>query len=430
MGNRIVVVGTQWGDEGKGKITDYLAQQADVVVRSQGGNNAGHTIIFGGKKFALHLIPSGIFNPHIQNIMANGMVIEPIALFKEFEMIHEAGIIDYQLAISDRAHVIMPYHLDIDVLEENLKGSLAVGTTKKGIGPAYTDKSMRIGIRIGDLLDPEQFKERLTISLRFANLKLQSYGAKTYDFEDLYDTYLEYGKKLAKWVTDTSVLLEKVVFQNKKMLFEGAQGVMLCIDHGTYPYVTSSSPSAASVPLYAGVSPQAITDVVGVTKAYVTRVGSGVFPTEFEDDCSKGIRQRGKEYGTTTGRPRRIGWLDMVVLRHAKRVSGLTSLSVMLLDVLSGVSELKICTGYLLDSKQIDYIPANYNDFAKIQPVYVTLPGWTEDITKCTTFDELPIQAKQYLRAIEEYSGIPIGIFSVGPDRLQTIALKQYFDYK
>jgi len=430
LGNRIVVVGTQWGDEGKGKVTDYLAQEADVVVRSQGGNNAGHTITFGGKRHALHLLPSGIFQANVQNVMANGMVIEPRALFQELEMIHASGVNHFHLLISDRAHVIMPYHLDIDVLEEGLKGSLAVGTTKKGIGPAYTDKSMRLGIRVGDLLDPIQFKERLEIALQFANLKLQSYGGTPYRFEDLYEPYLEYGQRMKPWIGDSSTVLWNAVEQNKKMLFEGAQGIMLCIDHGTYPYVTSSSPAASSVPLYAGIAPQAITDVVGVTKAYVTRVGSGVFATEFEDDLSRGIRERGREYGTTTGRPRRIGWLDMVVLRHAKRVSGLSSLAVMLLDVLSGVKELKICVEYTLDGVAIDHIPANYADYARVQAHYVSLPGWMEDITNVTSFDQLPKNAQAYLRAIEQYSGIPIALFSVGPDRTQTISLTTFFDSK
>lgn len=430
LGNRIVVVGTQWGDEGKGKVTDYLAQEADVVVRSQGGNNAGHTITFGGKRHALHLLPSGIFQANIQNVMANGMVIEPQALFQELEMIHASGVNHFRLLISDRAHVIMPYHLEIDRLEEGLKGSLAVGTTKKGIGPAYTDKSMRIGIRVGDLLDPVQFKERLEIALKFANLKLASYGGTTYSFEDLYEPYLEYGRRMKAWVGDTSTVLWNAVEQNQKMLFEGAQGIMLCIDHGTYPYVTSSSPAASSVPLYAGIAPQAITDVVGVTKAYVTRVGSGVFATEFEDELSRGIRERGREYGTTTGRARRIGWLDMVVLRHAKRVSGLSSLAVMLLDVLSGVKELKICVKYTLDGQEIDHIPANYDDYARVVAHYATLPGWDEDITRVKTFEELPENAKRYLQAIEQYSGIPIGLFSVGPDRTQTISLTTFFDSK
>lgn len=428
VGNRIVVVGTQWGDEGKGKITDYLAQAADVVVRSQGGNNAGHTILFNHKKYALHFLPSGIFNEKTLNIMANGMVIEPKSFFEELNLIHEAGFPHFQLVISDRAHVIMPYHLQLDVLEETLKGPLAVGTTKKGIGPAYTDKAMRIGIRVGDLIHPEQLKERLEVALRFANLKLISYGGKPYAFEELYHQALSYGERLKPWIGDTSRLLESAIDTNKRILFEGAQGVMLCLDHGTYPYVTSSSPSAASVPLNTGIAPQFITDVVGVTKAYVTRVGGGVFPTEFEDEISKGIRERGREYGTTTGRPRRIGWLDMVVLRHAKRVSGVSSLSVMLLDVLSGVKTLQICTKYRLHGEEIDYVPANYEDYKAIEPIYTTLEGWDEDLTKVTSFEQLPIQAKRYLRAIEEYSGIPIGIFSVGPDRTQTIALKQYFE--
>ena len=427
MGNRVVIVGTQWGDEGKGKITDYLAQKADVVVRSQGGNNAGHTILFLNRKFALHFLPSGIFNPETLNIMANGMVIEPKAFLAEVEMIRQAGFHDFQLVISDRAHVIMPYHMEIDALEESLKGPLAVGTTKKGIGPCYTDKAMRIGIRIGDLLQPNQLKERLQVALKFANLKLVSYGGTPFDFDPLYQNALAYGQAIKQWVTDTSLRLNQAIDSNRSILFEGAQGVMLCLDHGSYPYVTSSSPTAASVPLNTGISPNAITDVLGVTKAYVTRVGSGFFPTEFEDEIAKGIRERGREYGTTTGRPRRIGWLDMVVLRHAKRVSGVNSLAVMLLDVLSGVEEVKICVNYRLHGQIIDYVPANYEDLLALEPIYVTYPGWKEDITNVHDFASLPVPAQNYLRAIEEHSQIPIGMFSVGPDREQTIALKKYF---
>lgn len=428
MGKLVVVVGTQWGDEGKGKVTDFLATQADVVVRSQGGNNAGHTIIFNNQKFALHFLPSGIFNPLVTNYMTNGMVIEPKAFFQEIEGLKAMGISTFNLYISDRAHVIMPYHIALDGILENLKGSEAVGTTKKGIGPAYTDKVSRSGIRIGDLLHPDMLEKRLKANLNFTNRLLSALGEKTYEFDDLYREYLAYGKKIAPFVTDTSLLLNQEIEAGKKILFEGAQGVMLCIEQGTYPYVTSSSPSASAVPLNAGISPMSLTDVVGVTKAYSTRVGGGAFPTEFEDDTAKQIREVGHEYGTTTGRPRRIGWLDAVVLKHTKRVSGLTGLAIMLLDVLSGIKTLKICTHYELDGKTIDYVPGNYEDYVRVVPKYIELPGWVEDITQVKSFDELPQNAKQYLLTIEKLTGVSISLFSVGPDRKQTVVLKQIFE--
>ncbi len=302
----LVVVGTQWGDEGKGKITDYLAQRADVVVRYQGGNNAGHTIVFNGNKYALHLIPSGIFNPNITNIMANGMVINVKALIEE---LNKLKLDKFNLYISNRAHVVMPYHIDLDKAKEKVLNK-PVGTTHKGIGPAYTDKVARIGIRIGDLINPEILKERLIETLKFKNLELKSYDLPVYDVEELYKEYLEYGKKIKPYVTDTSVLLNKLISEGKKVLFEGAQGSLLCIDHGTYPFVTSSSPTAASVPINTGVAPWLIEASIGVTKAYSTRVGGGTFPTEIDNEIGNYIREKGNEYGTTTGRPRRIGYLD------------------------------------------------------------------------------------------------------------------------
>lgn len=382
MGKRVVVIGSQWGDEGKGKITDYLAEKADVVVRSQGGNNAGHTIKFNNRKFALHLIPSGIFNPKIINIMGNGMVINPFALLEELEMLKNEGITEYQLYISNRAHVVLPHHIDIDVLFESIKGDDAVGTTKKGIGPAYMDKVSRIGVRISDLLNPLSLRKRLKINLNFANMILETNNQKIYDYEELYNDLIEIGNKIRPLVADTSLLLDNLIEEGKNILFEGAQGSMLCVDHGTYPYVTSSSPTAASVPLNAGISPYLITDVIGVTKAYTTRVGAGVFPTEFEDETAKTIRETGNEYGTTTRRPRRIGWLDLVVLKHVKRINGLNNLSVMLLDVLTGIKELKICVSYYLDGKEIDYIPADYYEYERCIPNYITVQGWMKILQK------------------------------------------------
>ncbi len=427
MGKRVVVIGSQWGDEGKGKITDYLAEKADVVVRSQGGNNAGHTIKFNNRKFALHLIPSGIFNPKIINIMGNGMVINPFALLEELEMLKNEGITEYQLYISNRAHVVLPHHIDIDVLFESIKGDDAVGTTKKGIGPAYMDKVSRIGVRISDLLNPLSLRKRLKINLNFANMILETNNQKIYDYEELYNDLIEIGNKIRPLVADTSLLLDNLIEEGKNILFEGAQGSMLCVDHGTYPYVTSSSPTAASVPLNAGISPYLITDVIGVTKAYTTRVGAGVFPTEFEDETAKTIRETGNEYGTTTRRPRRIGWLDLVVLKHVKRINGLNNLSVMLLDVLTGIKELKICVSYYLDGKEIDYIPADYYEYERCIPNYITVPGWDEDITKITSFDELPQNCQNYLKTIENILKTKVTIVSVGPDRKQTVTLKNIF---
>jgi len=421
----IVVVGTQWGDEGKGKITDFLAEKADVVVRFQGGNNAGHTIKFDGKKFALHLIPSGIFRKEAINVLANGMVINPKALLEELEMLKQGGVDEYNLAISDRAHIILPYHIELDGLLEELKeDSKKVGTTKKGIGPAYTDKASRIGIRVCDFIDDEVFREKLTDNLAYYNKLFVLFGKPEFSVEEVIDEYKEYAKVISPFVTDTSLLLNKSFDEDKKVLFEGAQGALLCLDHGTYPFVTSSSPTAASVPLNAGVSPKFINEVVGITKAYSTRVGSGFFATEFEDEVAHKIREVGHEYGTTTGRPRRIGWIDTVVLRHTKRISGITGLSVMLLDVLSGIETLKICVAYKLNGDIIDYIPASIKEFELCEPVYIEVPGWEEDITKVASFSDLPQNAQGYLNKVSELAGIPLAIFSVGPDRTQTVVLK------
>ncbi|MEC9484684.1 MAG: adenylosuccinate synthase [Candidatus Izemoplasma sp.] len=420
----VVIVGTQWGDEGKGKITDFLAGKADVVVRFQGGNNAGHTITFDGNKYALHLIPSGIFRQDAMNILANGMVINPKALLEELTMLHNNDITEYNLAISNRAHVLLPYHIQLDQLYEDLKSNeKKVGTTKKGIGPAYMDKVSRTGIRMADFIDEETFYDKLSDNITYYNKLFKLYDYPIFDIDTVFNEYKTYAKEIKALVRDTSLLLHQYNENNKKIVYEGAQGNLLCIDHGTYPYVTSSSPTAASVPLNTGISPQFITDVVGITKAYSTRVGSGYFATEFEDDVAKQIRKTGNEFGTTTGRPRRIGWIDTVVLRHSKRVSGINHLSVMLLDVLTGIKKLKICVAYTLDGEKIDYIPANIKDYNRCKPVYETLDGWNEDITKTTKLSDLPLNAKKYLNRISELTNIPLSIFSVGPDRKQTIIL-------
>lgn len=421
MSNCLVVVGVQWGDEGKGKMTDYLAQKANVVVRYQGGNNAGHTITFGGNKYALQSIPSGVFNPSIKNIMANGMVINPKAALAELNGLKERGITDFQLHMSDRAAVIMPYHILLDGAYEASKGGKKIGTTQKGIGPAYADKYSRIGIRLGDLLDPTYFKERLEAALYVKNLELKMLGLDMLELEPIYKEFLEYGEILRPYICDTSILLNKEIENDQKVLFEGAQGVMLCIENGTYPFVTSSSPTAASVPLGAGIAPKYIDKALGICKAYTTRVGAGPFTTELNTEVADYIRERGHEYGTVTGRPRRVGFLDTVALRHAVRVSGITHLSVMLFDVLSGVKELKICTAYTLDGKQIDYVPGNLAELERCKPVYETLEGFDEDLTEMRDFDQLPITAKKYLARIEELTNCKIAVVSVGPDRTQTI---------
>lgn len=427
MKNRLVVVGTQWGDEGKGKITDYYACNADVVVRYQGGNNAGHTITFDGQRFALQSIPSGIFKPNIKNVMANGMVVNPVSVVSELEALENRGIKDYKLYISNRAAMVMPYHSVLDGAMEAMKGGKLIGTTKKGIGPTYADKYDRIGLRMGDLLDPEYFAMRLRDALTEKNMILRMLGMEEMTFDAIYTQYMALADRLGKYICDTSVLINEEIAKGSKVLFEGAQGVMLCIDHGTYPYVTSSSPTAASVPQNTGIAPRYIDNVLGVCKAYTTRVGEGPFPTELDGDIANYIRERGHEYGTVTGRPRRVGWLDLVVLNHARRVSGLDYLSLMLFDVLSGLDTVKICVAYELDGKRIDIMPSTIPQFQRCKPVYVELPGWKEDITGVKSFDELPEAAKNYIRKIEELTGIKVAVMSVGPDRLQTVTLHDIF---
>jgi len=421
--NRLVITGVQWGDEGKGKMTDYLARNSDVVVRYQGGNNAGHTITFNGQKYALQSIPSGIFNPKIKNVMANGMVINPKAAMEELHKLNSMGITDYQLFISNRASVIMPYHIAIDGAYESLKGEKMIGTTKKGIGPAYADKYNRTGIRMGDLLDKDYFAERLKDALTVKNMELKMLGLQTFEFEPLFDEYLAYGQDFRHYICDTAIMLNNEVKNNSKILFEGAQGVMLCIEHGTYPFVTSSSPSTNSVPLGTGIPPKYIDSAIGICKAYNTRVGAGSFPTEIDGDLADYIREKGCEYGTVTGRPRRIGYLDTVALRYACRIAGIDSLAVMLFDVLSGIKELKICTNYEFDGKIIDYIPGTLSAYGRCKPIYIDMPTWNEDISVCKTFDELPKNAKLYLKKIEELTDIHISYVSVGPDRTQTIEI-------
>ncbi|MDF9867513.1 adenylosuccinate synthase [Bacilli bacterium PM5-3] len=425
MTKNIVVVGTQWGDEGKGKITDYLGSSADVIVRFQGGNNAGHTIVFDGKKYALHLIPSGIFNQDKINIMGNGMVVNPIAFKEEVEKLHSSQIKTDNLFVSDRAHVTLSYHIALDVLQEKIKGDDKVGTTSKGIGPTYTDKYNRIGIRICDFIDNETFKRKLETNIKMHNIMFAAYDMPLFDAKKVYDEYQEYVEYIKPYVCDTSKLLDEQYNKDKKILFEGAQGALLDVEHGTYPFVTSSTPTAAGVATGAGFGPNKIEKALGIVKAYSTRVGSGAFVSEIDDEIAHYIRERGHEYGTTTGRARRIGWFDSVVINHTRRVSGLTDLSIMLLDVLSGLDELKICTHYILNGEKIDYIPALITDLEKCEPVFETLPGFKEDITSCTSFDELPMNAKKYLKRIEELTDVKISLVSVGPDRKQTLEVNE-----
>ncbi|WP_017725824.1 adenylosuccinate synthase [Halalkalibacterium ligniniphilum] len=424
----VVVVGTQWGDEGKGKITDYLSEKAEVVARYQGGNNAGHTIVFGGEKYKLHLIPSGIFYNDKICVIGNGMVIDPKALVQELAYLHERNVDTGNLRISNRAHVILPYHLKLDIVEEERKGANKIGTTKKGIGPAYMDKAARIGIRIADLLDKEVFEEKLERNLSEKNRLFEKYyEVDGFTKEEILDEYFEYGQQIAKYVCDTSVVLNDALDEGRRVLFEGAQGVMLDIDQGTYPFVTSSNPIAGGVTIGSGVGPSKIHHVVGVSKAYTTRVGDGPFPTELHNEIGDQIREVGNEYGTTTGRPRRVGWFDSVVVRHARRVSGITDLSLNSIDVLTGIKTLKICTAYKYKGEIIEEFPASLKVLAECEPVYEELPGWDEDITGVKSLDELPVNARHYIERISQLTGIPLTIFSVGPDRNQTNLVRGVF---
>lgn len=425
----VVIVGSQWGDEGKGKMTDYLSQEADVVVRSQGGNNAGHSIVFEGKKYALRLVPCGIFGSRKLAIIGNGVVVNPKALLDEIHYLNENGIKTDNLRISNRAHITMPYHIVFDECEEAAKGKNKVGTTKRGIGPTYMDKVSRIGIRMCDLLEPDVFEAKLRRNLELKNAILTKvYGHEALRFDDIYNDYLEYGKELKKYVADTSLLINDAMDKGKKVLFEGAQGTMLDIDEGTYPYVTSSNPVSGGAATGAGVGPNRLDTIVGICKAYCTRVGAGPFPTELNDEIGDRIRETGHEYGVVTGRPRRVGWFDSVAMRHAWRADGLTYLSLNLLDVLSGFKKVKICTAYELDGKQIDYYPASLSELQRCKPVYEELPGWGEDITKAKSWDDLPTNAQNYLKRISELSRTPLATVSVGPDRDQTIILHDSWD--
>jgi adenylosuccinate synthase len=423
----LVIVGTQWGDEGKGKITDYLAEKADVVVRYQGGNNAGHTVEKEGVQYKLHLIPSGILYSEKICIIGNGVVVDPASLIEEIENLQKQGISVDNLKISDRAHIVFPYHIKQDELEEISKGKNDLGTTKRGIGPCYMDKSERIGIRVCDLLKPKVFEEKLRRNVEKKNkLFKELYGAEGFDFEEMYQKYLEYAEKIKPFVTDTTVLLYDLIKSGKKVLFEGAQGTLLDLDLGTYPYVTASHPIAGGVTVGAGIGPTMIDEVMGVVKAYTTRVGKGPFPTELFDENGEFLREKGHEYGTTTGRARRCGWLDAVILKYSVRVSGITHFALTKLDTLTGLKKIKICTGYKFNGRIITDFPASLEDLAQCEPVYKEFDGWEEDIQGAKTFDDLPYNAQKYIRRIEELIGIKAAIISVGPERNQTIVLRDF----
>ena len=421
----VAVVGSQWGDEGKGKITDFLSNDAAYTVRSNGGNNAGHTIEINGQDFKMRLIPSGIFASKEGAVIGNGVVINPEVLFSELENLAEKGIDTSKLKISNRAHIIMPYHIKQDEYQEEAKGDQKIGTTKNGIGPAYMDKASRIGIRVCDLLEKDTFEAKLRANLEQKNeVFTKIYGKPALKFEDIFDKYFEYGQKMKKYVTDTSVLVNDALDNDKKVLFEGAQGTMLDIDEGTYPFVTSSNTISGGIASGIGVGANRVKSVIGVCKAYTTRVGAGPFPTELLDETGDRIRETAHEYGTVTGRPRRVGWFDSVALRHAKRVSGINGLSLNLLDIFSGFDTIKIATAYELDGQKIDYYPASLKELDRCQPVYEELPAWKEDITAAKTWSDLPENAQKLLNRVSELVGIPLVTVSVGPDREQTIVLQ------
>lgn len=419
-----IVLGAQWGDEGKGKMTDYLAEEADVVVRFQGGNNAGHTVEVGDRQYKLHLIPSGILYDNKLNVIGNGVVVDPKALFEEIGYLEKEGVkvTPEKLIISDRAHLIMPYHRVLDILKEKARGKNDIGTTGKGIGPCYTDKFERCGIRVCDLLHEDVFEEKLRENIKMKNEYITKVlGGEALDAEEILVQYKQYAEKIGPFVKDTSVKVYDSIKEDKTVLFEGAQGMLLDIDHGTYPYVTSSNTTAGGVSNGIGVGPNMITNAVGITKAYTTRVGKGPFPTELENETGEWIRTKGHEYGVTTGRSRRCGWLDLVIVKSAVRVSGLTSLAVTKIDTLAGLDKLKVCVGYKFNGEIIDYFPASLEDLAKCEPVYEEFDGWGDSVADARSYDEIPENAKKYLERISEFTGTRISIVSVGPKRDQTM---------
>ncbi len=425
----VVITGAQWGDEGKGKIVDILTEDADYIVRYQGGHNAGHTVVIGDSKFVLHLIPSGILRPGKKCVIGNGVVIDPQALLAEIDGLLEKGIaVSENLLISGRAHIIMPYHRAIEKESEKQKGSLKIGTTGRGIGPTYADKMARVGVRVADLLDKEVFREKLKTNIQEMNYFLDRlYGAKGFVVEEIYDEYTGYAERLRDFITDTAVLLNRVLREGKNVLFEGAQGTHLDVDHGTYPYVTSSNATSGGACTGTGVGPTKIDKVVGVVKAYTTRVGSGPFPTELNDATGEFLRDKGREFGATTGRPRRCGWFDAVATRYAADVNGFTGMVLTKMDVLDDIDEIRICTGYRYQGKQYTDMPSQLNVLEECEPVYETIQGWKAATAGLSEYDALPLNAKKYIERIQELIGVDVDIISTGFRRDETIVLRKIF---
>jgi adenylosuccinate synthase len=421
-----IVLGTQWGDEGKGKVVDYLADRMDFVVRYQGGNNAGHTVVAEGQTLKLHLIPSGILYPHIMSVIADGVVVDPRVLLEEMDTLAGLGVDLSKLVISGNAHLIMPYHLEIERVIERFLGKNALGTTKRGIGPAYGDKAARIGLRVQDLFDQKIFREKLDVVLKEKNLVLTKvYGRLPLTPDRILEDYMGYAERLRPYLADTSRLLDEGLRAGKSVMLEGAQGTLLDLDHGTYPFVTSSNPVAGYALASAGIGPSWVERVIGVTKAYVTRVGAGPFPTEETGEIGETLVERGGEFGTTTGRRRRTGWFDAVILRYAARINGFTELFLTKLDVLSELSPIRVCVAYDVDGERHEDVPPHQSLFHRARPVYEEAEGWSEDLAEVRSFGDLPGAAKAYVRRLEELVDVPIGVVSVGPAREQSLPVRQ-----
>jgi adenylosuccinate synthase len=420
-----VVVGTQWGDEGKGKLTDILAGEMDMVVRYQGGHNAGHTIVVGERSFAVRLVPSGILHPHVVNVIGNGVVVDPRILLAELATLEQQGIDTSNLVVSGNAHLILPYHADLDVVFERHLGKAKLGTTKGGIGPAYADKATRVGLRVQDLLDPKIFRQKLDVVLgQKAAILAKVYNRLAPTADEICDLYLgEIAPALAPRIVDSVNVIHEALEAGKQLMFEGAQATFLDLDHGTYPFVTSSNPIAGGACAGAGIGPKHIDRVIGITKAYLTRVGSGPFPCELFDDVGDGLIERGREYGTNTGRRRRAGWFDLVMLRHAVRLNSLTDIFLTKLDILSPLPTIKVCVAYEIDGARVERLPYHQSDLHKARPIFEELPGWQTDIGDARTIDELPTAARDYVLFLSERSGVPVSYIGVGPERLQTVAL-------
>jgi adenylosuccinate synthase len=424
------VIGAQWGDEGKGKIVDIYSEFADTIVRPTGGNNAGHTLVVKGEKFVFHLIPSGILHPGKKCVISNGVVVDPKVLLSEIDKLKERGYLadDSQLKLGLLANVILPYHILLDKAREEKLGDRKIGTTARGIGPCYEDKIARVGIRACDLLQPNALADKLRANLELKNFLLKRYyGAAEVPFQATYDEYLAYGERLKPYLIDTSLFINEAIRHGAKILFEGAQGTLLDIDHGTYPFVTSSNTTAGGACTGSGVGPTKVSEVIGVSKAYATRVGGGPFPTELFDEEGQQIRDRGNEYGSTTGRPRRCGWFDAPVVRYANRLNGLSGVALTKLDVLSGHPRIKVCVAYEIDGARRDEVPLSLSEFEAVKPVYEQMEGWKEDITSAREFGDLPKAAQKYVRMLEEITGVEISLVSVGPDRNQTIIRRNPF---